>query len=474
MCDSFNSIDTHGFYILLFSAQRSEMSSEYRPPPASSSIRPHRCEVCQRSFREIATLRKHEQLHRADRPYICTTCGKSFLWSSNLKVHERVHTGERPYKCKICHRCFTQSNDLRRHERNVHMRSLSKIYKQPAARAQSAGQVSLTPYQQALMTMRQTALLHTMVYDPMMAYGVNVTSSCLPQTPSSVVTSPTTTVADITPPAPKSSMTPDILKTEQITPPSTPALRSPSHLTESGESAGRCMVPLPMPSVIQNPISRTPTSAAQTNSLPAIATMLTPSPLNSSGQQSRTPTSPPLLSPQTYLPPAHRSNQRPFFDDCNTAENGVDLRVQKVISMENTTPDGTSGMESESDEKSEESGKGENSSRPSTPSDVRRRSPQSDAEGDEKRDVTTTTASPSRDYGFYHCNHCDIFFRDFTMFHLHQSLHSPDAANPFYCPSCEKHCQDKVEFTFHLVWHVRYPHTIPNYQPYQPYLMCQS
>lgn len=72
--------------------------------PATTGPRPYKCEVCQRSFREVATLRKHEQLHRADRPYVCQTCGKSFLWSSNLKVHERVHTGERPYKCKICHR----------------------------------------------------------------------------------------------------------------------------------------------------------------------------------------------------------------------------------------------------------------------------------------------------------------------------------------------------------------------------------
>ena len=72
--------------------------------PATTGPRPYKCEVCQRSFREVATLRKHEQLHRADRPYVCTTCSKSFLWSSNLKVHERVHTGERPYKCKICHR----------------------------------------------------------------------------------------------------------------------------------------------------------------------------------------------------------------------------------------------------------------------------------------------------------------------------------------------------------------------------------
>jgi len=96
------------------------------------------------------------------------------------------------------------------------------------------------------------------------------------------------------------------------------------------------------------------------------------------------------------------------------------------------------------------------------------KSPQvSESESEEKRDVTTTSETPTSDSGIHHCPHCNIFFHDFTMYHLHQSLHSPLDADPFKCPSCQKQCQDRIEFMFHIVWHVKYPHTIPNYQPFK-------
>ena len=94
-------------------------------------------------------------------------------------------------------------------------------------------------------------------------------------------------------------------------------------------------------------------------------------------------------------------------------------------------------------------------------------SPLSETESDEKRDVTTTSISPTADSGIHHCPHCNIFFHDFTMYHLHESLHSPDEEDPFRCPSCQKRCQDRIEFMFHMVWHVKYPHTIPNYEPFK-------
>lgn len=100
------------------------------------------------------------------------------------------------------------------------------------------------------------------------------------------------------------------------------------------------------------------------------------------------------------------------------------------------------------------------------------KAPSLDSESEEKRDVTTTSATPTTDVGFHQCFHCGIYFHDYTMFHLHQSLHSPIDEDPFRCPSCNKHCQDRIEFTFHIVWHVKYPHTIPNYQPFKESYLC--
>ncbi|KAH3802225.1 hypothetical protein DPMN_155898 [Dreissena polymorpha] len=100
------------------------------------------------------------------------------------------------------------------------------------------------------------------------------------------------------------------------------------------------------------------------------------------------------------------------------------------------------------------------------------KSPASGSDSDSKRDVTTTSLTPTVESGIHHCTHCNIVFHDFTMYNLHQSLHSPMEDDPFMCPSCMKHCQDRIEFMFHIVWHVKYPHTIPRYQSFkESYLM---
>ena len=104
-----------------------------------------RCRFCQKEFKHVSDLRKHERVHTGDRPFKCDLCGKvftlsyslrvqkqsytgdrpfkcdvcgmSFAKSYYLRIHKRTHTGEKPHKCKICGTSFTQSSSLRRHER---------------------------------------------------------------------------------------------------------------------------------------------------------------------------------------------------------------------------------------------------------------------------------------------------------------------------------------------------------------------
>uniref|UniRef100_A0A6B2FZS9 Transcription factor YY2 (Trinotate prediction) n=1 Tax=Myxobolus squamalis TaxID=59785 RepID=A0A6B2FZS9_MYXSQ len=52
---------------------------------------------CKRSFKDVASLRKHINIH-GPKNFICPTCGKSFVENSKLKRHSLVHSGEKPFK----------------------------------------------------------------------------------------------------------------------------------------------------------------------------------------------------------------------------------------------------------------------------------------------------------------------------------------------------------------------------------------
>lgn len=488
------------------------------PPPAavsSSSARPYRCELCQRSFREVATLRKHEQLHRADRPYVCATCGKSFLWSSNLKVHERVHTGERPYKCKICHRCFTQSNDLRRHERNVHMRGKLYGYRNPV---RPTPQVNLAAYQ--AFAMQQRALLQqALTYETLMHNTTTTTSG--PPVPSNLALheqqhQQTGLMQGKPPPQlDRSSQQQhqqqhqrDIqnlqneqqqqhlqaitsmssIKLEQVTPPTTPSEMDEQQQQQQQHGVHKSMasssgsghtvetttyvhastppslytIAMPSRSVIHSPPSLT--SVAEMNSSELMRASSTESQKDKEKQYPSTSSASQILSPSnTSLTDLPQSAQMapPMSTLTRTSEDSVmDLSMNK-----STATVSTASLVCETATSEHYHWKRGSFIQTS-------KTPSIDSESEEKRDVTTTSATPTTDVGFHQCYHCGIYFHDYTMFHLHQSLHSPIDEDPFRCPSCNKHCQDRIEFTFHIVWHVKYPHTIPNYQPFKESYLC--
>ncbi|XP_055872119.1 zinc finger protein squeeze-like isoform X5 [Biomphalaria glabrata] len=549
--------------------------SKLKPLPPSNGPRPHRCEVCQRSFREVATLRKHEQLHRADRPYVCNTCGKSFLWSSNLKVHERVHTGERPYKCKICHRCFTQSNDLRRHERNVHMRGKIYGYKTSGRHSSQTGsqQVNLAAYQ--AFAMQQRALLQqALTYESYLqkaAAGSGQAAQLYHHT-QGMGGAGTASMVGPRPPDPASSPR-SPLKLEQsdgmelahsragslpsfssFRPMQRPHEGLPSlpigsrHHVSSGHRAHQHLgdgssLPHPNLRLTQEMINfhhqhLNNNNSSSTNhnngSAESISSRHTPPPLTPQG----------LTDREKDMDQGRRSRERDDYRRLSRGEeesrdfdresdremdassrreessgrdygcegsveikreasegqnNSCDYhqpvhkhRLREILESQNTVPAHTVGESQHkstypcdsvmdlSMNKSSHSPPSRASSTasstvdkevsavamppPKTPTSV---GAESESEPG-KRDVTTTSATPTADSGgIHHCQHCNIFFYDYTMFHLHESLHMPYEDHPFRCPSCGTHCQDKIEFMFHTVWHVKYPHTIPNYTPFR-------
>ncbi|CAH2103286.1 unnamed protein product [Euphydryas editha] len=78
--------------------------------------KPHKCTECDYASVELSKLRRHVRCHTGERPYQCPHCTYASQDTFKLKRHLRTHTGEKPYKCDHCNMCFTQSNSLKAHK----------------------------------------------------------------------------------------------------------------------------------------------------------------------------------------------------------------------------------------------------------------------------------------------------------------------------------------------------------------------
>jgi len=78
--------------------------------------KPHKCDVCDKSFVHLGSLTVHQHKHTGEKPYQCDVCEMSYADSSSLTVHKRTHTGEKPYQCDICDKSFSHLGSLRGHQ----------------------------------------------------------------------------------------------------------------------------------------------------------------------------------------------------------------------------------------------------------------------------------------------------------------------------------------------------------------------
>ncbi|XP_018576695.1 zinc finger protein 62-like [Anoplophora glabripennis] len=80
--------------------------------------RPYKCSFCERAFCSKGEVQCHENIHTGYRPYHCKHCWKGFTKTHNLKLHLLSHEG--PHKCDICGKSFIEMAILAMHFKIAH------------------------------------------------------------------------------------------------------------------------------------------------------------------------------------------------------------------------------------------------------------------------------------------------------------------------------------------------------------------
>ncbi|XP_071758323.2 uncharacterized protein LOC139914034 [Centroberyx gerrardi] len=82
------------------------------------------CDKCTGSFETEQDLQRHKcntrgqpKMAQSVAKYHCDICFKKFVSPSKLERHYLIHTGQRPFRCDVCGKTFTQLAHVRTHQR---------------------------------------------------------------------------------------------------------------------------------------------------------------------------------------------------------------------------------------------------------------------------------------------------------------------------------------------------------------------
>ena len=78
----------------------------------------YNCKICDKSFTQTKSVKRHMLTHSGDKHYTCKICEKLFTQAGTLKTHMLVHTGGNSYNCKICYKSFSLKDTLITHMLN--------------------------------------------------------------------------------------------------------------------------------------------------------------------------------------------------------------------------------------------------------------------------------------------------------------------------------------------------------------------